>query len=211
MDRDPFWVQQCEEQLARIRRKVLDRGIRLDPPLSEGAVADFEAQVGVRLPEDYRRFLLKIGDGPCEEMIGRRLSEDEVQAMGFGAGQVVFEFDIDEYERREGPPHYGLQPLERTAVAYGGHQLRPSRPFPLTADWQWEDEPEPDQALKEAVFNDGHLFLGTQGCGEDWLLVVTGSERGRIWNRADVGAGPCNLNFLDWYERWLDGRPLWDD
>ncbi|MGO1055874.1 SMI1/KNR4 family protein [Crossiella sp. CA198] len=39
------------------------RDYALHPVLSEAAVADFEAQHGITLPEDYRTFLLQVGNG----------------------------------------------------------------------------------------------------------------------------------------------------
>jgi len=64
------------ETIARILEKleqVRQRGLtcfgsdkhqfRLNPPLSEGAVAEFESRAGVRLPENYRCFLLEAGNG----------------------------------------------------------------------------------------------------------------------------------------------------
>ncbi|MCP4198521.1 MAG: hypothetical protein GY762_15345 [Proteobacteria bacterium] len=45
----------------------------------------------------------------------------------------------------------------------------------------------------------------------DWILIVTGPEREKVWNRADVGAQPCvpARDFLSWYEYWLDGGKDW--
>jgi hypothetical protein len=169
------------ERVERVRAKALARRVRLDPPLAEADLRAFEARAGVPLPEGYRAFLLVVGDGPRQR--------------------------VD----REGPPHYGLRPLAETLVDEDGDPLRPAAPFPLTGAWVWEDEPDPDQERLRAVFQDGHLYLGTEGCGEDWIVVVAGPERGRVWDRADVGAQPCDppCDFLDWYERWLDGKPYW--
>ena len=116
-----------------------------------------------------------------------------------------------ERKRQEGPPSYGLVPLNRTLTNEDGTWLRPTSPFPLVDVWVWEDEPNRDEERLEVVYRDGQLFLGTDGCAMDWILVVSGPERGHVWNRADVGAQPCvpPADFLDWYERWLDRRPYW--
>ena len=46
----------------RIQEKLKRRGIHLSPPLTEAGVADFERSNEVRLPPDYREFLLCVGD-----------------------------------------------------------------------------------------------------------------------------------------------------
>ena len=111
----------------------------------------------------------------------------------------------------DGPPHYGLRPLSRTIQKDNGEILRPQNPFPLKEYWVWEDDEEVDETLLDSVFLDGLLYLGTDGCAQDWVLIVSGEERGNIWQIADVGAQPCapRLDFLSWYQHWLQGRGNW--
>lgn len=49
--------------IERLQAKVNSRGTRLSPTLTEAQVASFEQSHGVRLPSDYREFLLRIGNG----------------------------------------------------------------------------------------------------------------------------------------------------
>jgi len=135
----------------------------------------------VRLPEGYRQFLLEIGNGG------------------------------------KGPPAYGLMKLGEVRRGFdrsAEEQLAAlSRPFPLTAFWIWEaEEPldEPKRALRARV-GDGTLVLGDDGCGMFWHLVVTGPERGQVWQVTGEGAQPCapRREFLSWVEHWLDGGEDW--
>jgi HEAT repeat protein len=54
------------------------------------------------------------------------------------------------------------------------------------------------------------LTLVDQGCNNWGLLVLEGSERGRVVYLSDLGAlyYPDNPSFVSWYERWLD-ETLW--
>ena len=114
----------------------------------------------------------------------------------------------------EGPPHYGLLRLGEVPGDYDRPALDVlkdvSKPFPLTTYWVWEGEEEAKLELHEAIEH-GHLVLGTEGCAMYWLLIVTGPERGQIWNLADVGTQPCapGRDFLGWYEDWLAGGRDW--
>ena len=58
-----------------------------------------------------------------------------------------------------------------------------------------------------ALLQAGTLVLCHEGCGYLHLLVVTGPTRGQMWLDAqcsDGGIVPLGVDFLDWYERWLD-------
>ncbi|MDQ1044094.1 hypothetical protein [Streptomyces sp. V4I2] len=68
-------------------------------------------------------------------------------------------------------------------LAEDGKEQVLSRPFPLTEGWLWEDDPgsyEDPDAVIERVAHHGSIVLGTDGCGMDWHLVVTGAHRGHI-------------------------------
>jgi len=166
------------DRIYRIKNKIATKRISLDDCLNEREVENFESRYHIRLPEEYRRFLIEVGDGG------------------------------------DGPPAYGLASLSETSQTEGDLAFRPDLPFPLAAVWVWEDEITWSKELPKPlvpIYFHGHLYLGTDGCAMDWILVVTGPERGKVWNRADVGAQPCvpARDFLSWYEYWLDGGEDW--
>ncbi len=167
-----------QDQLQRIANKLRARQVTLRPALSEEEVDAFEARHGVVLPADYRAFLITLGNGGV------------------------------------GPPHYGLVPLgagpsdgppDERAFWRALPQVR--EPFPFTQPWVWEA----DEVSNEGTWEDvrrGSLYLGTEGCGMNWHLVLTGPERGVPWQLTGEGIAPVmpRRSFLQWYEDWLDGR-----
>ena len=171
-----------EDRLHRVEVKVRQAGLKLRPPLTERAVLAFEESHGVSLPEGYRRFLLEIGDGG------------------------------------PGPSQYGLVPLGREVKLRfrpeftRGRQRLPfvTLPLPFTRTWVWEDGQMSDEGETEQVQH-GNLLLGTDGCGLHWHLIVTGVERGHVWQFSDIGITPTDpkRDFLGWYEGWLDGVTDW--
>jgi hypothetical protein len=166
-----------DDRIVEIRRKVAAGGKRLGAPLAEGEVARFESEHGIRLPEAYRRFLLEVGNGG------------------------------------DGPPEYGLEPLGdgpstggRSEQDYWTRLPDITRPFPFTRRWIWEADEETDEGTDEEVGH-GSLYLGTDGCGMNWHLIVTGPERGHLWMLTGEGIQPTvpRRDFLSWYSDWLDG------
>lgn len=174
------------------------------PALSETQVQAIESQYGVRLPDEYRSFLLEVGAG--------------------GAG-----------------PSYGLFPLVEEggewtwdgdgAVLTGDLGI----PFPHVEAWSMEDSPiwdaypdeeDPDydtlydawyEEFVEAYWHEkwttGAICICHHGCASRAWLVVSGPERGRIWEdgRADeAGLYPsCDADgkphtFLSWYAEWIE-------
>jgi hypothetical protein len=165
-------------QLDRILKKVQSQGRRLNAPISERAVQDFEAAHGIQLPDGYREFLLRGGNGG------------------------------------EGPPCYGLGPLGLPANDMPPEQARwwvelrdVQKAFPFTRYWIWDDGQETDEGSEEQV-NYGSVYIGNDGCGAYWHLIITGPERGNVWMISGEGVQPAcpKRDFLTWYEDWLDGK-----
>ncbi|QNE79042.1 SMI1/KNR4 family protein [Streptomyces finlayi] len=156
------------------------------------AVRAYEAEHGVVLPEPYRTFVAEMTDGSYA-----------------------------------GPPDFGLLALAELPGDWGDG--RPARrldlPFPLTEAWLWEDEDDDPRseeevdALLDRVFDHGSIVLGTDGCGMNWHLVVTGPHRGHVWNISGEGATPFgaefgfttgSAGFAGWVEHWAANKPWFD-
>jgi len=82
--------------------------------------------------------------------------------------------------------------------------------YPFTRPWVWEEGSLSAEGTDDQVEN-GQLYLGTDGCGMDWVLIVTGPDRGNIWFRCGEGITPTSpkRDFLRWFEDWLDGVRNW--
>lgn len=161
-----------------------------DGGLGWEAVHGFEAEHGIVLPEPYRTFVAEISDG------------------GFG------------------PPSSGLLGLtEMPDDRESDPDLRDlAKPFPLTETWVWESDDrglnaEELNAVLTSVFHHGSLVLGTDGCGMDWHLIVTGEHRGHVWDISGEGAGPFGAEFghtsggsgfAGWIRHWAEGHPTYD-
>jgi hypothetical protein len=167
---------------------------RFNPPLEPEAVAAFEASQALRLPEDYREFILNVGNG--------------------GAGPCYGIYPL----LPEGSIHHGWSNKDHARIDL-------SVPFPHAGDWDaawldeidWDAGERPDDSLMEEYLDTRHmagsLCLCHRGCGDFWLLVVKGDERGNIWmdgrgNLSGIfpesGAHGERLSFSQWYLNWLD-------
>jgi SMI1 / KNR4 family (SUKH-1) len=120
----------------------------------------------------------------------------------------------------DGPPHYGLFAVEKShhdesGTVIDGHD--PAKDFPLENDWIWESDEDYDESAVQRIATLGHIFLGTDGCGMQHVLVIAGPETGNVWLIADEGAQPVYFRelrrhtFLDWIEAWLEGQELFDE
>lgn len=154
-------TETCDPAELAVLREIFASRPEAVPPVGWEAVGAFEGEHGIVLPEPYRTFVAEVCDG-----------------------------------LRDGPPYYGLLPLAQTPSDWGSG--RPDRllvePFPLTTAWLWEaDDDEEELSVEEfeartdPVFDHGSLLLGTDGCGMYWHLIVTGPQRGHVWQIARRG------------------------
>ncbi|MEN6627353.1 MAG: GDSL-type esterase/lipase family protein [Candidatus Sumerlaeia bacterium] len=191
------------ENLARAQPAVHGagtHGFKLRPPLAEDDVVAFERDHSIRLPEDYRQFLIRCG------------------AAGAGPGYGIFGFhELEEgmtWNETDGFVGVLAHPFQFTE-AWNDHT---GEPDPALQD---EDPDEYDRQVeafdkKYLVPLDGAIPISHMGCARYHWLVVTGPEAGHIW--ADFRAegtgirpvarpGSGSISFLEWYRDWL-GKAL---
>jgi hypothetical protein len=168
---------------------------RFNPPLAKMDLMGFEERNRISLPEDYKDFVLNVGNGgagPC-----------------YGIYPLLLDHNV----------HHGMSGDDRIDV---------SLPFPHSKDWDedwpgtidWDSGQKPDDDLAGEYFDNRHisgaLCICHYGCGDFFLLVTHGSERGNIWvdgrrNYSGIFRGGFEdsergraISFSRWYVSWLD-------
>lgn len=196
------------EQLIRIQSKIeqlrqLDKNLtlfgsnrhkyNLNPKLSEDTLLNFEKTHNITLPEDYKEFLTKIGNGGVGPAYGLEIFENGL-------------FDDLDYKR----PNSLLNPSKPFP-----HTKPWNEEFVSTVN---EEDNEEEYERQYFEFNknlmNGVLAISNFGCGISLNLVVNGEEYGNIWTDDrgnDGGIYPSNelgnkgrIKFLNWYELWLN-------
>ncbi|MDH4461512.1 MAG: SMI1/KNR4 family protein [Flectobacillus sp.] len=170
----------------------------LNPPISTDTLKQFEAKHKITLPSEYVAFLTTLGNGRAGPFYGLEPFENAI-------------FDDLDFKREDG-------------------LLNPSKPFLHTDAWNMEFEPTVSEDENEKEYDrqyeeftnvyfyteqtNGVIAICNYGCGITLYLVVNGQEYGNIWTDDrgnDGGIYPtiqlgekAKINFLDWYELWLD-------
>jgi hypothetical protein len=198
--------------LARIKEKVvrapkedvppwLYKG-RLNPTLSESELAAFEKEHRITLPEEYRTFLLEVGNGGLGPGYGLSTLAESAENSPTPDLDKPFPFSFRLYAeerarwREELRTHSWEEALARRRERRGG-------------------APPPEREYAQL----GVLFLATPD--PPWAsvyLVITGEDRGMMW----MYGGECGWvpeaptsdederqidnfrGFFRWYEDWLD-------
>jgi hypothetical protein len=167
---------------------------QLNPVLKPDEVAAFEASHGIRLPEEYKEFLLTVGNG------------------GVGPYYGIYPLLDAALDHRW---------AERKRIDLSSpfpHSAAWDEPWLDTIDWDAGERPDDDTlfAYLDPRHMSGALCISQVGCGDFLLLVVNGAERGNIWfdgrgNYSGIfpeqaAGGTARISFSEWYLAWLDAR-----
>lgn len=195
--------EQLDARIARIMKKVEALRCReprftcgkwppvWEPPISEAEVSAFEAEKGIRLPEDYRRFITTVTASGSQPFYGlARLGVEKRRASERTNPEKPFHYDLK-------TPVYFLHMTKEEMDQFYGEDNDPTAPI--------------------NVCDDGLMFLCTEGDGMHSMLVVNSSDPetyGTVWYydlANDCGILPMYdaktgkaLHFLDWLEYWAD-------
>lgn len=195
------FVQDVESKIKLLKEKdpelkifgAWEHKYQFGDKLTEAEVKNFEEKFGLTLPEDYKTFITRIGNG------------------GAGPNYGIIPLDII-----NGPKDFKLE--SKPAI-----DLSKAFPFTESwnADWistfDWDNE-RPDDELVETYF-DPSLICGTiplchYGHGNMYFLVTKGKELGNMWfdgradfsgitPEADEAADKERITFSEWYLNWL--------
>jgi hypothetical protein len=184
-------VQIMPRPLEQIILDARRAGLKFNAPADEAAIADLESQAGIRIPQDYREFLLRMADGgvkPCRLVPLSRWNDsywiDEPTPKMLAAPCVLTPECAD----------HGSQWLDKLNVA----------------DWQrrWDSG--------EWCPTFGTMAIAEIGCGLFYSMVMTGPHRGRVFSWGDHASNPPLFqpenSFSDWFGGCLDlmlsGKPV---
>jgi hypothetical protein len=165
---------------------------KLASPVAQHQLKAFEERYGIVLPDDYRTFLLEVGNG--------------------GAGPYYGLYPLGVFSDIS-----GIDPTE--AIGDLARPFPHTKAWNLDDQPDPQIDEKAYEAWTKRYFDtkwiDGAIPICHEGCNYYDLLVVTGSERGHIWvdgRSSDAGIAPAQrentkaqrLSFLDWYQAWLD-------
>ncbi|XZF15631.1 SMI1/KNR4 family protein [Chitinophagaceae bacterium MMS25-I14] len=166
---------------------------KLKPSKTEQELEKFETENQITLPEEYREFLLYVGNGGAGPYYGLEPLEDGRETdLDFKNGKDLIElskpFPFTE--------HWNVE-------------------FEEMNDENYEEiEQQKVEKYYDNKFVNGLLRISNFGCGVRMNVVVNGQEKGNIWvddrvNENGLFPDPYfdatgKITFLDWYELWLD-------
>ncbi|WPC40108.1 SMI1/KNR4 family protein [Clostridium sp. JS66] len=161
---------------------------KLNPIISEEEVKNFEKEHQITLPEEYRFFLTKIGNGGAGPDYGIFPLEDIMENEKYCMCKKAF-IDV------------GL------ADAMWDYAMGDEEIDPKMLDSKMLEELSKDNDTYDTVLR-GVKLIGSKGCTYSNLCIINGIGRGQIvymdWNvEPELRPFFTRLTFMEWYEKWL--------
>ncbi len=155
---------------------AISHNYELGPVLKEEEISSFEKDFNIKIPEEYRVFLKKLGDG------------------GAGPGYGLYPFNKIISNLSTVPKDYFSNEFPFTEI---------DQPYIVG---EWGHIEVIDERVNEMEdITQGSFDICHHGCGIYEFLIISGNERGRIWvNHSGECILPIKHSFLEWYEDWLD-------
>jgi SMI1 / KNR4 family (SUKH-1) len=171
------------ERITKIKNELDERrhSWLMLPCLSEKEVTKFEQSFGVALPDEYRCFLMMIGNG--------------------GPGPFYGLYPLDVAISSDPLPY--MRNSENNEL---GQKLPPKI---LQTEFPSDDDFESVREKIAFGAAPGTLALAHYGCGTIERLVISGKAAGSMWFDVSFdgrGIHDRGETFLDWYENWLAGK-----
>ncbi|QDY79361.1 SMI1/KNR4 family protein [Streptomyces qinzhouensis] len=190
----------------------LGHGWALEDPLTDDDLAELEAQIGVRLPDDYRNFLTRVsagGAGPAHGLFPVRRIQGRRHWEGDGADSA------DPAGLARPFPDHGPAPEALEALL----AERPrEEDFEEIEDFDdafeaWDERWGALMFAPERTA--GAVVISHLGCAQREWLIISGTHRGTVWSDCRVddtdlvplldGTGKP-LTFARWYLNRLEER-----
>lgn len=175
-------------------------GYALAEPVDPALLAKVETALGGPLPDDYRRFLVEVGDGgagpyygilPLEEALARcALNDESLNELPALTRDFPLAADVD----------FGT--LAGKAASWDEHVRRLGADPAYAARWD-----ELREQYMAPPFDGGWLPICDYGCADFFFIVLRGPRRGTVWvNSVDGATGLycLEVGFGDFHARWLE-------
>ena len=170
-------ILELKRLITQLRRE--DRNLRvygadgheyqIGPTLSEAQLSDFEQQHKITLPQDYRLYLQRVGNGGN----GDPAKIQKNPWFHAGAG-----------------PFNGIYPLHDELISKNAHL-----PFPFRSDAELTDEQYEEWDVENDVHIPGLIEIASQGCAGTVRLVVNGDGHGEVWSEWEGALNLINSTF----------------
>ncbi|MET7365903.1 SMI1/KNR4 family protein [Streptomyces sp. NPDC005566] len=182
----------------------------LEKPLTESGLAELEEHIGVRLPEEYRAFLLQVaagGAGPAYGLFPVRHVQSRWRWEGDGADLADLSMLAEPFPDQGPDPEALEELLAQRPEEEGFDEIEAFDDAFEAWDEQW------GALLFAPERTAGAIPISHLGCAQREWLVISGRHRGTIWSDGrvdDVDLVPLldddrkPVTFARWYMTWLE-------